>query len=72
MSEKRIEPGHTYRSERERRTTARAQITLLRHGEPDWAPGGGGSVEDPGLTPYGHAQAIHPLGVDVFRPAAFV
>jgi broad specificity phosphatase PhoE len=52
-----VEPGRTYRFERERRAVAPAQITLLRHGEPDWAPGGGGAVEDPGLTDYGHHQA---------------
>lgn len=34
-----------------------ARVTLLRHGEPDWTPGGGGSVPDPGLTAYGRAQA---------------
>jgi len=56
MSEQ-VEPGATYRSERERRERSRAQITLLRHGEPDWAPGGGGSVDDPALTPYGRHQA---------------
>jgi probable phosphoglycerate mutase len=33
------------------------EITLVRHGEPDWLPGGGTSVENPGLTPYGRAQA---------------
>jgi probable phosphoglycerate mutase len=56
MNEK-VEPGNTYLSERERRERSRAQITLLRHGEPDWAPGGGESVDDPELTPYGHHQA---------------
>lgn len=34
-----------------------ARITLLRHGEPDWSPGEGPSVLDPGLTPFGRAQA---------------
>ena len=34
-----------------------ARIVLLRHAEPDWAPGGGPSVNDPGLTPFGVAQA---------------
>lgn len=33
------------------------QVILLRHGEPDWSPGGGPSVNDPGLTPLGHQQA---------------
>ena len=32
------------------------RVTLLRHGEPDWTPEGH-SVPDPGLTPYGVAQA---------------
>ena len=40
-----------------RRRRAPVDITLLRHGEPDWAPGGGASVADPGLTDYGAAQA---------------
>jgi 2,3-bisphosphoglycerate-dependent phosphoglycerate mutase len=30
---------------------------LLRHGEPDWTPGGGPSVSDAGLTPRGRLQA---------------
>lgn len=51
------------------RTEARAEVTLLRHGEPDWTPNGT-SVPDPGLTAYGHAQAeaaarwLAPYGVD--------
>ena len=51
------EPGPTYRREVARRNDSVAQVTLLRHGEPDWAPGGGSAVDDPGLTPYGHEQA---------------
>lgn len=39
------------------RADAHPQVILLRHGEPDWSPGGGPSVNDPGLTPFGHAQA---------------
>jgi len=39
------------------RADTHPQVILLRHGEPDWSPGGGPSVNDPGLTPYGHAQA---------------
>jgi probable phosphoglycerate mutase len=39
------------------RREARPHVILLRHGEPDWAPGGGPSVEDPGLTPFGRRQA---------------
>jgi probable phosphoglycerate mutase len=33
-----------------------ARVILLRHGEPDWTPEGA-SVADPGLTPFGRAQA---------------
>jgi len=51
-----VEPGPTYHRERERRDASRAQVTLLRHGEPDWDPGGG-SADDPALTPYGRHQA---------------
>jgi probable phosphoglycerate mutase len=44
-----------------REQQARAQrtttITLVRHGDPDWTPGGGPSVDDPGLTPFGSRQA---------------
>ena len=43
--------------EMERRDTAAAEITLIRHGEPDWSPGGGQSVIDPPLTAHGNAQA---------------
>jgi len=32
-------------------------ITLIRHGEPDWAPNQGSSVSDPALTPFGVCQA---------------
>ena len=39
------------------RGDAHPQVILLRHGEPDWSPGGGPSVNDPGLTPLGHEQA---------------
>ncbi|MFQ5418631.1 MAG: arsenate reductase (glutaredoxin) [Myxococcota bacterium] len=39
------------------RAQPHAQITLVRHGEPDWTPRGGPSVSDPGLTPLGAAQA---------------
>jgi len=52
-----VEPGPTYHRERERRHASRAQVTLLRHGEPDWAPGGGEAVDDPALTEYGRHQA---------------
>jgi probable phosphoglycerate mutase len=43
--------------EREARTRSQTTITLVRHGDPDWAPGGGASVNDPGLTRYGLRQA---------------
>ena len=33
------------------------RIILLRHGEPDWLPEGGLSVDDAGLTARGRAQA---------------
>jgi len=39
-----------------RRGETHARLTLLRHGEPDWAPEGA-AVPDPGLTRYGLAQA---------------
>lgn len=32
------------------------QIVLVRHAQPDWEPGGF-AVDDPSLTPLGHAQA---------------
>jgi len=35
----------------------RPHVILLRHGEPDWSPNRGPSVNDPGLTPFGHQQA---------------
>lgn len=43
--------------EREARERRHTTLTLLRHGDPDWAPGGGPSVDDPGLTPFGVRQA---------------
>jgi len=62
------EPGATYRSEAHRRAHPVAQITLLRHGEPDWAPHGGESVSDPGLTPYGRRQAVKAAGALASEP----
>jgi probable phosphoglycerate mutase len=50
-------PGPTARREAEVRGGILPTLTLLRHGEPDWAPGGGPTVSDPGLTDYGRAQA---------------
>jgi broad specificity phosphatase PhoE len=32
------------------------EIVLVRHGQPDWEPGGS-AVDNPHLTPYGHEQA---------------
>ena len=43
--------------EREARARRTTTITLVRHGDPDWAPNGGPSVDDPGLTPFGRRQA---------------
>jgi probable phosphoglycerate mutase len=44
---------------REARVRAKphARVILVRHAEPDWAPGGGPSVNDPTLTAFGAAQA---------------
>lgn len=49
-------PGPTAQREARVRGERHARVTLLRHGEPDWTPEGL-SVPDPGLTPYGRAQA---------------
>jgi broad specificity phosphatase PhoE len=48
--------GAAAREARER-AEPHAHIVLLRHAEPDWAPGSGGAVSDPGLTAFGRAQA---------------
>jgi broad specificity phosphatase PhoE len=50
-------PGASAQREEQVRGQPRPRITLLRHGEPDWAPGGGPTVNDPGLTDFGHEQA---------------
>lgn len=50
-------PGPSAQREQQARSQQRPRITLLRHGEPDWAPGDGPTVNDPGLTEYGHEQA---------------
>jgi len=34
------------------------EIVLVRHGQPNWEPGGR-AVDDPGLTELGHSQARH-------------
>jgi broad specificity phosphatase PhoE len=52
----RSERGAAAREARSR-GDAHPRVHLLRHGEPDWAPKGGPAVDDPGLTPYGRAQA---------------
>jgi probable phosphoglycerate mutase len=49
--------GTTAEREANSRGRLQATVTVIRHGEPDWSPGGGRSVADPGLTPFGHAQA---------------
>ena len=56
MTDARPKPGDAATREARRRGDRHARITLLRHGEPDWAPAGS-SVPDPGLTAYGVAQA---------------
>ena len=53
----RPEPGAVARREQRLRTDPALEIVLVRHGEPDWAPDGGASVEDAHLTPFGRAQA---------------
>jgi probable phosphoglycerate mutase len=52
-----LESGGAAAREARVRGEARPHVILLRHGEPDWSPGGGPSVNDPGLTPLGRAQA---------------
>ena len=53
----RPQPGGPAERERRVRMKPHARIAFVRHGEPDWTPGGGLSVNDPGLTPFGAAQA---------------
>ena len=48
--------GAAAREARER-AEPHANVVLLRHAEPDWDPGGGGAVLDPGLTAFGRAQS---------------
>ncbi|HEY5657041.1 MAG TPA: histidine phosphatase family protein [Myxococcota bacterium] len=59
MSGPGLQPAPDGAAAREARERAEphARIVLLRHAEPDWAPGGGASVPDPGLTAFGRAQA---------------
>lgn len=50
-------PGGQAEREQRAREASPLEVTLLRHGEPDWTPGAGASVVDPGLTAHGRAQA---------------
>jgi broad specificity phosphatase PhoE len=51
-------PGNIATRESSRRGARLATLTLVRHGEPDWASITGAGVErDPELTSFGHAQA---------------
>ena len=53
-----LEPGAQARREARQREEAVAHVILLRHGEPDWYPGGRDvAVDDAGLTERGRAQA---------------
>jgi probable phosphoglycerate mutase len=57
MATQEARAGGTARREAEQRARPHARITLIRHGEPDWTPKNGRSVNDPALTPFGAAQA---------------
>ncbi len=63
-------PGGQARREQRLRADAPAEIVLVRHGEPDWTPGGGAAVDDAGLTRRGRlqaeavAEALSDLGFD--------
>lgn len=63
-------PTATGASLRETRVRAEPhpKLVLLRHGEPDWTPGGGASVNDPGLTAFGRAQARAAARRLAYRP----
>jgi len=53
-----MEPGAQARREARQREEAVAHVILLRHGEPDWYPGGRAvAVDDAGLSARGRAQA---------------
>ena len=56
-SDQPTDSGGTAAREARTRGEPHARIVLLRHAEPDWTPGGGHSVIDPGLTPFGRRQA---------------
>jgi probable phosphoglycerate mutase len=49
--------GPAAERERQARSQRTTTLTLVRHGDPDWAPNRGASVNDPGLTPFGRRQA---------------
>jgi len=57
MANEEARAGGTARREAEQRARPHARITLIRHGEPDWTPRNGPSVNDPALTAFGAAQA---------------
>ena len=57
MATEEARAGGTARREAEQRARPHARVTLIRHGEPDWTPRDGPSVNDPALTPFGAAQA---------------
>jgi broad specificity phosphatase PhoE len=57
MATEEARAGGTARREAQQRERPHARITLVRHGEPDWTPNGGRSVNDPALTAFGTAQA---------------
>jgi probable phosphoglycerate mutase len=52
-----VEPGALARREERQRADAAVEVVLVRHGEPDWAPGGGPTVADADLSAFGRAQA---------------
>lgn len=51
------EPAAVARREARLRLETAAELVLLRHGEPDWTPHGGPSVDDAELTARGRLQA---------------
>jgi broad specificity phosphatase PhoE len=57
MAIEKARPGGAALREAEQRARPHARITLIRHGEPDWTPSDGRSVNDPALTDFGAAQA---------------
>jgi probable phosphoglycerate mutase len=51
------DPGAISRREARLRADTAVEVVLLRHGEPDWTPGGGPSVLDASLSARGRLQA---------------